>query len=98
VHPDDGEVVNGAPFGLIPSHSPDEARRLGRYALDNSEHVDVLVARQIATVAGELVVFYAYGEREYDLIATTRVGGRPKDAEEIRLLMALEEERRAAKS
>ena len=36
-------AVEGA--GLQPTHSPDEARRRGRYVLENDEHVDVLVAR-----------------------------------------------------
>jgi hypothetical protein len=34
-----------APFGLRPTRSPEDARRTGRYALENDEHVDVLVAR-----------------------------------------------------
>jgi hypothetical protein len=44
-------------FDLVPTCSADEARRRGRYALENDEHVDVLVARAVQTVAGVLVAF-----------------------------------------
>jgi hypothetical protein len=110
VHADDAAVFNeaAARFGLVPSCSPEEARSRGRYVLENSEHVDVLVARRVATVTGEWVVFDEIWERrDYaelgpdavalpciaDLIATKRFAARPKDAEDIRLLSVLVEER-----
>jgi hypothetical protein len=34
------------PFDLVPTHDPRAARRRRRYALENDEHVDVLVAPQ----------------------------------------------------
>ena len=38
------------PFDLHPSRAPEDARRRGRYVLENDEHVDVLVARSIVGV------------------------------------------------
>ena len=46
-----------APFGLTPTRTPDAARQSGRYALENDEHVDVLVARSAPTVDGVRVQF-----------------------------------------
>jgi hypothetical protein len=77
--------------------------------LENSERVDVLVARVVSTVDGEPVRFEEVWERREtlelaagvelavpcidDLIRTKRFGSRPKDAEDIRLLRALKEAR-----
>jgi hypothetical protein len=47
------------PFGLMPTRTPAEAQRTGRYALENDEHVDVLVARSVPTVHGRQVEFEA---------------------------------------
>src|SRR5438477_11329195 len=46
IHGDDIAAFNGAvaAFDLFPSHSPEEARAVGRYVLQNDEKVDVLVA------------------------------------------------------
>jgi hypothetical protein len=44
------------PFGLAPTRTPEEARRAGRYVLENDEHVDVLVARSVPVVGGGGVV------------------------------------------
>jgi hypothetical protein len=44
------------PFGLVPTRTPEEARRAGRYVLENDEHVDVLVARSVPVVGGGGVV------------------------------------------
>ena len=41
-----------APFGFLPTRTVEEARRTGRYALENDEHVDVLVARAVPTRDG----------------------------------------------
>jgi hypothetical protein len=93
------------PMGLFPTHTPHEARGRGRYVLENDERVDVLVARSVPTVDGVRVAFDELWPRRRslqlapgavvcvpsleDLILTKRVGGRPKDLEDIRLLEAL---------
>jgi hypothetical protein len=107
LHRDDVEILNEAaqPFGLCPSCPPDEARRRGRYVLDNDERVDVLVARSVTAVDGQVVQFDPVWERRRavtlspglliaipcldDLIATKRFSARPKDLEDIRLLEVL---------
>jgi hypothetical protein len=107
---DDIAVFNAAcePFGLVPSRSPDEARRAGRYVVQNDEHVDVLVARSVPTVDGRPVEFDALWRRRQgiaiaagvtvsvpsidDLILTKQVASRPRDLEDIRLLNALRSE------
>lgn len=56
LHADDIAVFNEAlvAFDTVPTRSPDEARARGRYVLENDEHVDVLVARAVSTVDGEM--------------------------------------------
>jgi hypothetical protein len=94
-----------AAFGLVPTRAPEEARERGRYALENDEHIDVLVARSLTTVEGERLEFAALWDRRCplalspdtlvhvptieDLILTKQVAPRPKDLEDIRLLRAL---------
>ena len=94
-----------APFDLFPNRSPEEARAFGRYVLQNDEKIDVAVARFVTTVDGVQVPFAEVWERRCvvevvpglavavpsidDLILTKRFGGRPKDAEDIRMLEAL---------
>ena len=96
------------PSELLPTHTPDEARARGRYVLENDERVDVLVARSVPTADGVRVAFDELWERRRilaltgdvevavpnleDLILTKRLGGRPKDLEDIRLLEALRSE------
>ena len=95
-------------FNLQPTRTPDEARRHGRYALENDEHVDVLVARSVSTLDGEVVEFEALWPRRRaialsdvevcvpsldDLILTKQVAARPKDLEDVRLLRILKDER-----
>src|SRR5262245_43872797 len=46
-----------ARFDLHPTRAPDEARRHGRYVLENDEHMDVLVARSVPTLDGQVVQF-----------------------------------------
>ena len=108
---DDIEVFNAAAdgFDLHPSHSAAEARRRGRYVLENDEHVDVLVARSVTTVDGQVVEFDSIWARRQaialddvsvyvpsldDLILTKQVAARAKDLEDIRLLRILKEESR----
>jgi hypothetical protein len=90
---------------LHPSVVPDEARRRGRYVVENDEHVDVLVARSVTTVDGVVVSFDEVWSRRRavtlepgidvqlpivdDLILTKRFANRPKDLEDIRLLRIL---------
>jgi hypothetical protein len=97
-----------APYGLQPTRSPDEARRAGRYAAENDEHVDVLVARSVPTTDGVSVGFEDVWSRRTtialandvlvsvpaisDLILTKRFASRPKDLEDIRLLTVLQRE------
>jgi hypothetical protein len=95
-------------FELRPTRTPDEARRAGRYVLENDEHVDVLVARALPTAGGQTIEFEAmWSRRQFvplhdvqvtvpsidDLILTKQVSARPKDVEDIRLLRILKDER-----
>ena len=96
----------GQQFGLHPTRTPDEARRTGRYVLENDEHVDVLVARSVPTLDGSPVEFERLWMRRQtislgdatvhvptldDLILTKQIASRPKDLEDIRLLRILKE-------
>jgi hypothetical protein len=97
-----------APFGLTPTRTPEAARQSGRYALENDEHVDVLVARSVPTIDGTRVEFEGLWNRKTslalgpdvqvhvpaisDLILTKQVASRPKDIEDIRLLRLLLDE------
>ena len=110
LHIDDIERFNAAlePFDLRSPHAPDEARRRGRYVLENDERVDVLIARSVPTVDGITVRFEEVWERRQtarlgdrvsvalpaigDLILTKRFAARPKDLEDIRLLEILRSE------
>jgi hypothetical protein len=107
IHIDDIAKLNAAVevFDLMPNYAPDEARQRGRYVLENSERVDVLVASAQSTVDGQRVAFDDVWSRRKeqelapgarialpslsDLIATKRFGARPKDAEDIRWLERL---------
>ena len=97
-----------ATMELTTTVTPDEARRRGRYVLENDEHVDVLVARSAPTIDGRPVVFEdLWRSRQRieltagvhvelpdidGLILTKEMGGRPKDLEDIRLLRIRREE------
>src|SRR4051812_42129589 len=111
VHIDDAAKFNEAldPLGFVPTYPPEAARARGRYALENDEHVDVMVARAVPTVDGTRVAFDDVWARHQllalteqieialpsldDLIATKRFAARPRDLEDIRLLNALKEGR-----
>ena len=91
--------------------TPLEARRSGRYRLQNDELVDVLVARSVPGPDGPLVFDDVWSRRNTltgddggsnicvpsleDLIASKRIGSRPKDAEDVRLLQQLRKQREA---
>jgi len=100
---DDARALNAAllAFDMLPSRSPDEARKNGRYVLENDEHVDVLVARSVSTVDGTMVhfedvwtrrIYLTIGDVDVaipcidDYILTKRFGARPRDADDIRWL------------
>ncbi len=107
IHSDDLLRFNAAlePIGLVANRDPAQARKFGRYVLENDLRVDVLVARACPTVDGVRLNFDDLWERRQtleiapgvhiavpsidDLIATKRFAQRPKDAEDIRLLTAL---------
>jgi hypothetical protein len=105
---DDIERFNAlaAPFQLYPTRTAADARRHGRYVLENDEHVDVLVARSVPTLHGLLVDFEGLWTRRHaidvgtvpvcipsldDLILTKQIASRPKDLEDVRLLRILKE-------
>lgn len=101
--------ASGDAFHLRPTVEPADARRKGRYVLQNDEHVDVLVARSVPTTDGVQVQFEDVWSRRVgltlapgvdvqipsveDLILTKRFAARPKDLEDIRLLRILQSER-----
>jgi hypothetical protein len=107
---DDIATFNGAVVqsGLLPTRTPEEARRRGRYAVEHDEHVDVLVARAVTTFDNVVVAFDDVWARRRtvalgsgvdvqipardDLILTKRFVDRPKDLEDIRLLRSLDSE------
>lgn len=111
LHIDDIDLLNDAvePFGLTPSADAATARRRGRYVLENDEHVDVLVGREVPTVDGEVVRFDELWSRRAelwlddevrvqipslpDLRRTKRFAARAKDIEDLRLIDALIAER-----
>ena len=113
IHIDDIASFNAAAdaFGLVPTKDPAAARATGRYALENDEIIDVLVARAVPTVDGTRVAFDEIWPRRRtvdvaadvavplpaidDLIATKRFAARPKDLEDIRLLQILRDEEKA---
>jgi hypothetical protein len=104
---DDAAKLNAAlaPLGLVPNRSPERARQVGRYVLENSERVDVLVARSAATVDGIQVSFEELWEARSELdlyegisiglpsiphlILTKQFAARPHDIEDVRMLRAL---------
>ena len=107
LHIDDIEQLNtvAARFNLVPTRSAAEARRHGRYVLENDEHIHALVASAVPTVDGQDVAFDDVWTRRQtrqldsatgvllpsldDLILTKRFGARPRDVEDVRLLQIL---------
>jgi hypothetical protein len=111
VHVDDAEGFNAAlaPLSLWPNRTPEEARRVGRYVLENGIRVDVLVARVVPTVEGRRVSFEELWSSRASievepgvsialpslegLVATKQFGARAKDAVDIAFLRTLIEAR-----
>ena len=108
---DDIERFNAlaAAFQLHPTRTAADARRHGRYVLENDEHVDVLVARSVPTLHGLPVDFEGLWTHRQtidvgtvpvcipsldDLILTKQIASRPKDLEDVRLLRILKESAR----
>jgi hypothetical protein len=107
IHLDDIAAFNDAlaPLGLVPTLSPEDARKRGRYRLENHEIVDVLLGRQIPMTTGGTLVFDEVWSRRSpvevapgvdaqipcleDLVGTKRFGARPKDLEDLRFLAVL---------
>lgn len=101
---DDAALLNEAlgRLDMVPNRSPEEARKVGRYVIENGERVDVLIARQVSTVDGVPVRFEDVLARSRvletstgtriripstdDLILTKRFALRAKDIADIRLL------------
>jgi hypothetical protein len=105
---DDIDAFNavGRQFDLHPTRTPAEARRHGRYVLENDERIDVLVSRSLPTIDGGVLDYEVLWTRRRsvpiadtkvhipsldDLILTKQVATRPKDLEDIRLLRILKE-------
>lgn len=104
---DDVEKLNHAFFAIdhFPNHPPEVARQRGRYVLENSQHVDVMVARSKSTPDGITLDFEAAWGRRLaitalpgveifvpsidDLITTKRWASRAKDIADIQLLERL---------
>lgn len=109
VHIDDVEVLNAAfaERGLAANHAPDEARRRGRYVLENGERIDVMLARARTGSDGRVLSFDDAWSRKCtiaiapglvahipnidDLITTKRWASRPKDVVDIQFLELLRE-------
>ena len=83
---------------------------MGRYVIENGDHIDVMLARSKATLDGDEVVFDDVFARSVrlqlgegvtlrvpaldDLIQTKRWSARDKDLADLRLLEALRGERK----
>lgn len=107
VHFDDIEKLNAAmaPFDHFPNRTPEDARKSGRYVLENGEHIDVMVARAATTKDGTTTLFDDVWARcEHlslfdgvlvavpsipDLIRTKEWAMRAKDIADIQMLEAL---------
>jgi len=104
VHIDDIELLN-ASFDTLdhaPNRSAADARKVGRYVIENGERIDVMVARSASSPAGIALAFDDAWQRRQsvaigkdlqislpsieDLITTKRWGSRPKDLVDIQFL------------
>ncbi|MBK6692008.1 MAG: hypothetical protein IPG50_07355 [Myxococcales bacterium] len=106
VHIDDIERFNAALEALehYPSVPPEEARKRGRYSIENGEHIDVMVARSKGTGDAALTFDEAWASREKvvftervsiavpraeDLVRTKRWASRNKDLADIQMIEAV---------
>jgi hypothetical protein len=110
IHIDDIAAFTAAleRLDFIANRSAEEARRTGRFVMEDHERVDVLVARAVSTFEGQSVRFEDVWERRAevivapgvvvtmpsvaDLILTKKFGQRSKDAQDLRMLRMLTEE------
>jgi hypothetical protein len=93
---------------MVPNRKPDEARRVGRFVIENGDRIDVMVARACPTVDGVEVRFDDVWARRRpvslgadvsvftpsleDLILTKRFADRERDRADIVMLEALRTE------
>lgn len=106
IHQDDIERLNAAfeAVGHFANHSPSVARERGRYVLENSQHVDVMVASSHGATDAKLSFEEAWGARQAleiapgltaflpslpHLIMTKRWASRPRDLVDIEWLTLL---------
>jgi hypothetical protein len=107
VHIEDIDLLNAAfaRFDQVPNRSAEEARKVGRYVLENGERIGVMVARAASTPEGETLDFASAWARRReitllpdvavpipcldDLVTTKRWGSRPKDILDIQFLETL---------
>lgn len=88
----------------LPNRTPDEARKTGRYVIENGHRVDVMVARGKSLPDGTNLTFDDAWQRRQavdlfgaeifvpsldDLIITKRWASRPRDLADIEWLEAL---------
>lgn len=110
IHIDDIEKLNAAleALDMVPNAQPADARQRGRYVIENSVRVDVLVARAQSTKDGAVRLSFddcwsrrqtvGYGGVEVflpsiaDLVTTKRWSMRVKDLPDIQLLESLRRE------
>lgn len=105
IHIDDIEAFNGAlrDLEMLPTQTPEEARKRGRYVIENGEHIDVLVARSVTALDGDVVCFediwaarveltigdaIAHVPSLGDLIRTKRFSARDKHVADLRMLLS----------
>jgi hypothetical protein len=105
LHFDDIEKLNGAFAGVehYPNHEPEAARKRGRYVLENSQHIDVMISRSQGADASNLAFEDAWQRRRAirvpggevfapctrDLIKTKQWAMRPRDLVDIDWLTVL---------
>jgi hypothetical protein len=105
IHFDDAEKLNAA-FASVehyPNHEPAEARKRGRYVLENSQHIDVMISHSQGHQASFLSFHDAWQRRRAipvpgglvfspctrDLIKTKEWAKRPRDLVDIDWLTIL---------
>jgi hypothetical protein len=107
VHIEDIELLDHAfeDLGHAPNRTPGDARKVGRYVIENGERIDVIVARSKAAPNGDVLTFDdAWAMRQHlelgaglraalpcieDLVTTKRWACRAKDLVDIQFLESL---------